>query len=394
MLAAAGAVPEPAGACSMPRSTQPLIYERFTESGRYVVAVVEPSEPYTQRFGYRPTDDDLRILATYPQSGLFRKDDPRVLILRIDWELPPSNIIALWDSGEGVHLVAMQAGGLSFFRNGTLVRHLGGHDVMQWIAAPWFYANVCGAGSPFEARFDETETRPRVSIVTAEGSKFHYDALNGLLVGVERAEFDGTDQAATVEEELSGLVAGLLQRGNAEKLEGLDSLWGDHFEGAWLEDCGMFLRNSRELDQTASRPVLPDESPASPDALSVRALEIEAHGGPRLRHRGESMFDLFRAPPGSGSILLCGGDILEATWLREELDRRLGADEAQGAWKRIELAFQGPTVAAITTRDADEIDEGIERTGIATLWSRATGQWRIVMMNRFIVPQNPVHLSR
>ena len=344
----------------MPRRASPLVYERFTEGGRYVAAMVESPDTYTEDFGYRPSDEARRILATYPASGVYRTDDLSTPILAFEGQLEEPDIVGFFEQNDSAYLITSRYAALQFHRDNVLVRELSGFEQLEWIHAPWFYLYACGAGPAVGFRLDETGPRRQVVVETPEGARFRYDALTGRLVSVSRERFGDPATATPQELDLAATMSQLLEESTVEPGEfgrfDLDSYMAE----AVVESC-MFVEQPILWE---THPV-DGEKPRLPPGFA--SLSIDAHGGSRLRHRREAVFDLYRVPAGQGSRFLCGDDLLEDGWLEEKVQQELGTDQLPLAWRRVEKAFRGPTVAALTTWDA--ASDG-EWEGVGRPWNR------------------------
>ena len=368
----------------MPRRVSPLVYERFTEGGRYVAAMVESPDGYSELFKYRPSDDARRILATYPRSGVYRVDDLSAPVLTFEGEIEEADIVGFFEQGDSVQLITRGWATLRFYRGTTLVREVSGDQQLEWIHAPWFYVDNCGAGPAVDFRLDETGARRQVVVETPEDAEFRYDARTGRLVSVSRESFVESEWATPAEEDLATIVSQVLEEATVEPGEFGDFDLYPRIAEVAVEGC-MFVERAGNWRNHYGGGAKDRRPPG------FASLGIDAHGGARLRHSQEAVFDLYRVPAGQGSQFLCGGDILEDGWLATGVREELGPDQWEPVLERATTAFRGPTVAALTTWDVstDEAWEGVGRLGIATLWSRATGEWRVIMVHAFVVPEVP-----
>ena len=365
----------------MPPRTAPFIYEQFTEGASYVLAMVESPESFARSRAYQTSDEERRILATYPASGVYRTGELSKPILEVASALPEWDVVGFFEKDGDVYLITGRRGDLKFFRGAKLIREFGGHEQLEWITAPWFHLIECGAGPGVDIRFDRTGPREEVVVDTIEGSSFRYDALTGRLVSVDRRSFGSPQPPTPAEQDLAVIVHRLVTESHAEPDESPDFALGPHMSDIWVEGCQFVERGDDWNDPDLQRS-------GDSQAPSLRSLGIEAHGGSRLRHGNEAVFDLYRVAAGRGSQFLCGIDVLEGDLFEEKIRKDVGPNGWEPVWQHTKTAFQDPTIAAILTWDvAPGGDwEGADRVGIATLWSRATGEWRVIMVHTFAVP--------
>jgi hypothetical protein len=139
----------------------------------------EGSDAYNP-YGYIHRDEELR--ARYPQSGLYRTDDPTTALWTVDWNArqvalaPDGHHLVRWGPSEFIGSSDQSA--LEFYRDGALIKR---YQVSELIGAPYMLLSVIG--TPMWLK--DSGSRSSTDLVWLElvtGRHYAFDLTTGEIV--------------------------------------------------------------------------------------------------------------------------------------------------------------------------------------------------------------------
>lgn len=145
----------------------------------FVMLIREGKDAYNP-YGYIDKDEELR--ARYPQSGLYRTDDPSRALWTVDWNAhqvalaPDGHHLVRW--GPSSFIGSSDQSALEFYRDGTLIKR---YQVSGLIGAPFMLLNL--VGTPMWLK--DSGSRSSTDLVWLElvtGRHYAFDMTTGEIV--------------------------------------------------------------------------------------------------------------------------------------------------------------------------------------------------------------------